>query len=90
MKGILEYLSGASVVEVKRFRNVGDSVHGTNKPLVLANAIGELLMAMYPRLYHEAACKNTDKRPLEKFAIALVPACSLDFIRDLITQDSKS
>ena len=90
-EGILQYLSEASVWEVKRFfRAVGNSVRRPNEVPARSLAIEELLKAMHPALYPNAPFKTSDKRPLEKFAIALVPACSSDFIRDLVEQGTKN
>jgi hypothetical protein len=89
--GILEYLREVSVWEVRRFlRSIGNSVHGEDKPKKRALAIEELVKAMNPTLYPEGPYKIKDKRPLEKYSIALVPACSADLVLDLIKRDPQN
>lgn len=90
-QGILRYLSEVSVWEVKLFfSTLGKSVHGQNKPAARSLAIEQLLKAMYAGIYPESKVRSPDKRPLEHYAIPLVPACSEDFIRSLIEKDRKS
>jgi hypothetical protein len=88
-QGLLDTLKTFSVDEVKQlFASVGSCNRGLDKPKEREAAIEELLKAMSPGLFPEAVFKNTDKRPLEHYAIPLVPACSTDFIGGLLAQGS--
>jgi hypothetical protein len=90
-EGILRYLSSISVDEVKRFlTSIGGCNRGDVRPPQREQAIEQLLKAMSPALYPDALYKTTDKRPLDKYAIQLVPACSDDFISDLMAQGAKN
>jgi hypothetical protein len=67
-------------------RNASRVLH---RPTDRALAIEELLKAMYPGQYPDVEYHSVDKRPLQKYAIATIPACSPDFVYSLL-EDNKS
>ncbi|KAL9108617.1 MAG: hypothetical protein Q9227_006563 [Pyrenula ochraceoflavens] len=82
--GILELLGRFSVADVKQFcRLIAQS---SNKARITAreNAIEEVLKGLLPSVFPEANPKSTDKRPLAAVYIQMAPACSSDFVRDML------
>lgn len=85
-KGLVDLFAKVSVVEVKLLsRAIGRCNQGQQKIHAREKAVEELLCALLPSHYNSRSIiQSYDKRPISHHYAHMVPACSVEFVKQLL------
>lgn len=90
-KGLVDLFAKISVTEVKALaRAIGCCNRGQHKVGAREKAIEELLHALLPSHYPGSKFQTHDKRPIKDHYAQMVPACSLEFVDQLLDAKDQS
>jgi hypothetical protein len=91
-RSLINIFASISVTEVTTFaRAIGRCNHGQHRVGGREQAIEELLHALLPPHYPGSTFQTHDKRPIEYHYAQMVPACSPEFVTQLLdTQDQSN
>lgn len=83
-EGILSLFGRLSVVDVKSFCKVLGRCGNATKIAKREESIEQLLRGLLRSMFPESILKSRDERPLDRYYIKMSPACSADFVRQLL------
>lgn len=88
--GIVDYLAGASVDDLKFFARALAGCRRGAKVSEREQQIEELLRALLPAQYPDSDVQSQDKRPVQAYYAGIARACSSDFVKELLDKKDKS
>ena len=84
-QGLMDVLAEASIKEVRALTGaIGSCNNGNGRVRAREKVVEELLHALLPSHYPTLDYKNSDKRSINHYYARMVPACSSEFVDELL------